>query len=62
MANACSALVAFYAVRLWEAVPAVAPPSLDIFAVFLQVKAVVIRQATYESAHISNRHFALLLS
>ena len=40
IANACSALVAFYAVRLWETMPAdVAPPLLDVFAERLQVRA-----------------------
>ncbi len=39
VANACSALVAFYAVSLWETMSAeVASPLLDIFAERLQVR------------------------
>ena len=38
IANACSSLVAFYAVRLWETTPDVASPSLDVFTEQLQVQ------------------------
>lgn len=38
VANACSAVVAFYAVRLREALPDVAPPALHRFPELWQVR------------------------